>query len=242
MYSVIISQHLDRAFIYNVSSQHRSGSGLYYRTILAVFVAKAEFLTALRTMDPLKKKCKHILSTGQALLCLTNVKLLPKCLTEEQIWGMLSSNVVVTLDVKFLQFILFFLFLFLHLCFWMQKTFCVHYIWHVTLSNHKTLTSLLHCYCRCCCITFFIPWCFSSSFICYSLDQFESSISFSLLPNESIFIVQVSLYLTLISHYTASPKQEVDRTNSFSHQHRWTYRIHVHVLNFQEWGIDTKTF
>lgn len=96
------------------------------------------------------------------LLCLTNVKLLPKCLTEEQIGGMLSSNVVVTLDIKFLQFVLFFLFLFLHLCFWMQKTFCVHYIWHVKLSNHKTLTSLSHCCCGCCCITFFIPWCFSS--------------------------------------------------------------------------------
>lgn len=67
-------------------------------------------------MDPLKKICKHILATGQVLLHLTHVKFLPKYLREEQMQDMLSSNVVVTLDANSLQFVLFFLFLFLDLC------------------------------------------------------------------------------------------------------------------------------
>lgn len=184
MYSVIISQHLDCAFIYNISGSAQVWLWCILKNNPGSLCCKG---TALRAMDPLKKICKHILATGQVLLCLTHIKLLPKYLTEEQMWGILSSNVVVTLDANSLQFVLFFLFLFLDLCCWMQKAFCEHYIWHLTLSNHKTLTSLSHCCCWCCCITFFVPWWFF--FIFYmqlpeSVVQFESSISFSLVPNK----------------------------------------------------------
>lgn len=165
-------------------------------------------------MDPLKKICKHILATGQVLLCLTHVELLPKYLTEEQMWGILSSNTVVTLDANSLQFVLFLLFLFLDLCCWMQKAFCVHYIWHLTLGNHETLTYYTVAADAAALRSLFRDD-FSSSFICNSLNRlFHLRVPFRLplsQVSDSIFIlmIQVSLYLTLTS--ITSPKQEVDR-------------------------------
>ncbi|PKU45820.1 rna-directed dna polymerase from mobile element jockey-like [Limosa lapponica baueri] len=69
-----------------------TGSGLYYRTILAVFAVKALFLTTLSALDPLKKVYKHILATGQVLLCLTHVKLLPKYLKEDQMFVLVNAE------------------------------------------------------------------------------------------------------------------------------------------------------
>lgn len=84
-YSLIISQLLDHIFICNISCLTQDWLWSILENNPGSLCCKGTVITSTECSGLTEKKVyKHVLATGQVLLCLTHVKLLPKYLTEEQ--------------------------------------------------------------------------------------------------------------------------------------------------------------